>query len=151
MVNVVRRTAVALAAAGLVLTACGTTEDATPIASDEPAPTSTESDSSEVTVGAPAETEPPAETKPSAATVASDAVTDPAEAAPALSDPPPPVVPEAMLGGRAFATELSPTSDFLENALPDIQVDDIRRQTKVALRNVFPAERPVLLWLWAPH
>jgi len=144
MVNVVRRTAVALAAAGLVLTACGTTEDATPIASDEPAPTSTESDSSEVTVGAPAETEPPAETKPSAATVAS-------EAAPALSDPPPPVVPEAILGGRAFATELSPTSDFPENALPDIQVDDIRRQTKVALRNVFPAERPVLLWLWAPH
>ena len=145
MVNVVRRTAVALAAATLVLTACGTTEDATPIASDEPAPTSTESDISEVTVGAPAETEP------SAATVASDAVTDPAEAAPAVSDPPPPVVPEAMLGGRAFATELSPTSDFPENALPDIQVDDIRRQTKVALRNVFPAERPVLLWLWAPH
>ncbi|MBT5552841.1 MAG: hypothetical protein HOJ85_03670 [Ilumatobacter sp.] len=145
MVNVVRRTAVALAAAGLVLAACGTTEDTAPITSDEPAPTSTESDISEVTVGAPAETEP------SAATVASDAVTDPAEAAPAVSDPPPPVVPEAMLGGRAFATELSPTSDFPENALPDIQVDDIRRQTKVALRNVFPAERPVLLWLWAPH
>ena len=150
MVNVVRRTAVALAAAGLVLTACGTTEDATPIASDEPAPASTES-GSEVTDGAPAETEPPAKTEPPAATVASDAVTDPAEAAPALSDPPPPVVPEAILGGRAFATELSPTSDFPENALPDIQVDDIRRQTKVALRNVFPAERPVLLWLWAPH
>ncbi len=145
MVNVVRRTAVALAAASLVLTACGTTEDTAPITSDEPAPTSTEADISEVTVGAPAETEP------SAATVASDAVTNPAEAAPALSDPPPPVVPEAMLGGRAFATELSPTSDFPENALPDIQVDDIRRQTKVALRNVFPAERPVLLWLWAPH
>lgn len=145
MVNVVRRTAVALAAAGLVLTACGTTEDTAPITSDEPAPTSTEADISEVTVGAPAETEP------SAATVASDAVTDPAEAAPAISDAPPPVVPEAMLGGRAFATELSPTSDFPENALPDIQVDDIRRQTKVALRNVFPAERPVLLWLWAPH
>ncbi|MDG0975577.1 MAG: hypothetical protein P8P69_03010 [Ilumatobacter sp.] len=145
MVNVVRRTAVALAAAGLVLAACGTTEDTAPITSDEPAPTSTESDISEVTVGAPAETEP------SAATVASDADTDPAEAAPAVSDPPPPVVPEAMLGGRAFATELSPTSDFPENALPDIQVDDIRRQTKVALRNVFPAERPVLLWLWAPH
>ena len=145
MVNVVRRTAVALAAAGLVLAACGTTEDTAPITSDEPAPTSTESDISEVTVGAPAETEP------SAATVASDADTDPAEAAPAVSDPPPPVVPEAILGGRAFATELSPTSDFPENALPDIQVDDIRRQTKVALRNVFPAERPVLLWLWAPH
>jgi hypothetical protein len=145
MVNAVRRTAVALAAAGLVLAACGTTEDTAPITSDEPAPTSTESDISEVTVGAPAETEP------SAATVASDADTDPAEAAPAVSDPPPPVVPEAMLGGRAFATELSPTSDFPENALPDIQVDDIRRQTKVALRNVFPAERPVLLWLWAPH
>jgi len=145
MVNVVRRTAVALAAAGLVLAACGTTEDTAPITSDEPAPTSTESDISEVTVGAPAETEP------SAATVASDADTDPAEAAPAVSDPPPPVVPEAMLGGRAFATELSPTSDFPENALPDIQVDDIRRQTKVALRNVLPAERPVLLWLWAPH
>lgn len=145
MVNVVRRTAVALAAAGLVLAACGTTEDTAPITSDEPAPTSTESDISEVTVGAPAETEP------SAATVASDADTDPAEPAPAVSDPPPPVVPEAMLGGRAFATELSPTSDFPKNALPDIQVDDIRRQTKVALRNVFPAERPVLLWLWAPH
>lgn len=145
MVNAVRRTAVALAAAGLVLAACGTTEDTAPITSDEPAPTSTESDISEVTVGAPAETEP------SAATVASDADTDPAEAAPAVSDPPPPVVPEAMLGGRAFATELSPTSDFPENALPDIQVDDIRRQTKVALRNVLPAERPVLLWLWAPH
>lgn len=144
MVNVVRRTALALAA-GLVLTACGTTEDTAPITSDEPAPTSTESDISEVTVGAPAETEP------SAATVASDAVTNPAQAAPAVSDPPAPVVPEAMVGGRAFAAKLSPTSDFPENALPDIQVDDIRRQMKVALRNVFPAERPVLLWLWAPH
>ena len=151
MANVVRRTAVALAATALVLTACGTTEDATPIASDEPASASTESDSSEVTVGAPAETEPPTETEPPAATVASDAVTEPGETAPAASAPAAPVVPEAMLGGRAFAAELSPTSDFPENALPDIQVDDIRRQTKIALRNVFPAKRPVLLWLWAPH
>ena len=68
---------------------------------------------------------------------------------PVATEAPAPV--EAVIGGRAFASELSPESDFSENVLPNIQVDDIRRGTKVSLPNVFPADRPVLLWMFAPH
>ena len=149
-----------LAAAGIVLTACGTTEDATPdtggepavtaAASDEPAAVPAASDDAETPVetNAPVDADPPAESE---APVGSDAAADPVEEALAASEPAAPAVPEAMLGGRAFAPELATESDFSENVLPDIQVDDIRREMKANLRNVFPAERPVLFWMWAPH
>ncbi len=113
-------------------------------AADEPALAPTESDGGD----APVETEAPTESE---APVASESTAPPVEETPAATDPPAAPVPDAVIGGRALASELSTASDFSENALPDIQVDDIRREMKVSLRNVFPAERPVLFWLWAPH
>jgi hypothetical protein len=139
-----RRTVATLAAAGIVLTACGTAEEAVsnsaedPVATaavDEPALTPIESDSGDLAAEAPVKNEASSGNQP---------VT-------AATEPAPAPVPEAVTGGRTLASQLSPASDFPENALPDIQVDDIRRQMKVSLRNVFPAERPVLFWLWAPH
>lgn len=46
---------------------------------------------------------------------------------------------------------MNPESQIATNVLPDLIVDDIGRFKKVNLRNVFPAERPVLMWMWAPH
>jgi len=54
-------------------------------------------------------------------------------------------------GGRALDAALSPASDVATNQLPDLVVDDVRRGAKANFRNIFPADRPVLLWLWAPH
>ena len=57
----------------------------------------------------------------------------------------------AVAGVDLGTTELDPASDVATNPLPDLVVDDVRRDTEVNLRNLLPAERPVLLWLWAPH
>lgn len=150
-----RRTVATLAAVGVVLTACGATEDASPntgelspateVPSSDPVLEPTESSDVPAQTEAPAATEAPADTA-----AVGEPAAEPAEA-PVVTEPAAPPVPDAVLGGRAFASELSAASDFAENALPDLQVDDIRRKTKVNLRNVFPAERPVLVWLWAPH
>ena len=57
----------------------------------------------------------------------------------------------AVAGVDLGTAELDPASDVATNPLPDLVVDDVRRDTEVNLRNLLPAERPVLLWLWAPH
>jgi hypothetical protein len=48
-------------------------------------------------------------------------------------------------------TELDPAADMVANQLPDVMVDDIGRGNKVNLRNLAPADKPILLWMWAPH
>jgi len=35
--------------------------------------------------------------------------------------------------------------------LPDLSVTDVGTGTDVALPSLVPADRPVLLWFWAPH
>ena len=57
----------------------------------------------------------------------------------------------AAIGGRAFDEAATPESSVETNLLPDLVVDDVRRGAKANLRNIFPADRPVLLWMWAPH
>ena len=42
-------------------------------------------------------------------------------------------------------------SDVVANQLPDVVVDDVMLGNKVNLRNVAPADTPILLWMWAPH
>jgi ABC-type glycerol-3-phosphate transport system substrate-binding protein len=42
-------------------------------------------------------------------------------------------------------------SDVVANQLPDVVVDDVTLGNKVNLRNVAPADTPILLWMWAPH
>lgn len=146
------RTFSAVLAIGLVLVACGSSADnesgATPATEPpselsaepaaEPATPATEAPSSEPTTDAGADAG------------ADQAADQPAETeAPTVAEAAAPA--EAVLGGRSFASELGAESDFEANVLPDLQVDDIRSGQKVNLRNVFPAERPVLFWMWAPH
>jgi len=146
------RTFSAVLAIGLVLVACGSSADtesgATP-ATEPPAELS-----ADPAADTAADTATPATEAP-AAEPATDAAADPADDQPAATEAPtvdaatPPA--EAVLGGRSFASELASESDFEANMLPNLQVDDIRSGQKVNLRNVFPAERPVLFWMWAPH
>jgi hypothetical protein len=60
---------------------------------------------------------------------------------PAASTLPPP--PDAV--------ELDPAADSAANQLPDVVVDDVSAGNKVNLRNVAPADTPILLWMYAPH
>jgi hypothetical protein len=47
--------------------------------------------------------------------------------------------------------ELDPAANMVANQLPDVVVDDLGRGNKVNLRNLAPADTPILLWMWAPH
>jgi len=49
------------------------------------------------------------------------------------------------------AIELDPAADTAGNQLPDVVVDDVGAGNKVNLRNVAPADTPILLWMYAPH
>ena len=157
------RASAAVLATALLLVACGTaseSESGATLAPDagaapvtQPAVTPTETPDAGDIAPQDEVVDPstPAAVAPEAS-VTSDpapAVEVPASAAPPPTEAPAPV--EAVLGGRAFASELAAESDFAENMLPDLQVDDIRSGQKVNIRNVFPAERPVLMWMWAPH
>ncbi len=47
--------------------------------------------------------------------------------------------------------ELDPAADTVANQLPDVVVDDVGAGNKVNLRNLAPADTPILLWMYAPH
>jgi hypothetical protein len=47
--------------------------------------------------------------------------------------------------------ELDPAADTAANQIPDVVVDDVINGNKVNLRNVAPADTPILLWMYAPH
>ena len=49
------------------------------------------------------------------------------------------------------AIELDPAADTAANQIPDVVVDDVLAGNKVNLRNVAPADTPILLWMYAPH
>ena len=42
-------------------------------------------------------------------------------------------------------------SELESNPLPNVVVDDINTGRKVNFRNLVPQEKPILLWMWAPH
>jgi len=46
---------------------------------------------------------------------------------------------------------LDPEADTVANQLPDVVVDDVLLGNKVNLRNLAPADTPILLWMYAPH
>ena len=56
-----------------------------------------------------------------------------------------------QLPAPADDTSVDPASDTAENVLPDVVVDDVGAGNKVNLRNVSPSDKPVLLWMYAPH
>ena len=59
--------------------------------------------------------------------------------------------PGSTLPPPPDAVELDPTADTAANQLPDVVVDDVIAGNKVNLRNVAPTDRPILLWMYAPH
>jgi len=48
-------------------------------------------------------------------------------------------------------TDVLPESEFDANLLPNVIVDDINTGRKVNFRNLVPQEKPILLWMFAPH
>ncbi len=52
---------------------------------------------------------------------------------------------------RELGLALRPESDVPTNLLPPIEVHDVGQDRMVNFKNIFPAERPVLLWMWAPY
>ena len=51
----------------------------------------------------------------------------------------------------ADVTEIDPAADLATNLLPDLVVDNLNDDNKVNLRNYGVGDKPVLLWMWAPH
>ena len=149
------RVAVLLAAVGLTLAACGTSEpvsdsDTTQPPAAEVPPTNDAPAASPATgtdpAGDPPITEPPPP-EPSGTNAPADA---PASEAPATEAPPAEPQP-APLGGRTFATSVEPAARFDGNPFPDLVVDDVGRGGEANIANILPSDRPVLLWTWAPH
>ena len=55
-------------------------------------------------------------------------------------------------GGVDLGDEtVAPAAEIETNRFPDLVVDDVGRGKKVNLRNLIPADKPVLLWMYAPH
>lgn len=144
-------------AALLLIAGCGASaDDAVPsVGGTEPAVSATTpvsvgtntSDDQAVTD----ESTDPAMTNPGDDGVAATAPADSTPTDPTPTDPTNPAPAPPAVGGRALAAELAPASAFDANPLPDLVVDDIGRDAKANVANLFPASLPVLVWAWAPH
>ena len=152
-----RRIPLLVAAIGLTLAACGTSDPAATSAPDAtttpgatmPPPTEAATDNvSPATDAEPADNESQEEPPTTEPTAADTAATTPTSEAPATE--PPPVEP-APLGGRTFSTTVEADSQFDGNPFPDLVVDDVGRGGEANVANILPSDRPVLLWTWAPH
>jgi len=51
----------------------------------------------------------------------------------------------------ADAVAVDPAADLATNLLPDLVVDNLNDDNKVNLRNYGVGDKPILLWMWAPH
>jgi len=51
---------------------------------------------------------------------------------------------------RELGLVLRPESDVATNPLPPVEVHDVGQGRMVNFKNIFPADQPVLLWMWAP-
>ena len=47
--------------------------------------------------------------------------------------------------------EVTPEADAASNQLPDVVVDDLIAGNQVNVRNLAPNDKPILLWMYAPH
>lgn len=52
---------------------------------------------------------------------------------------------------RELALDVRDEAAIATNLLPSVEVHDLGRDRMANFRNIFPAERPVLLWMWAPY
>jgi hypothetical protein len=61
----------------------------------------------------------------------------------------------AVVAGCGSATDSSgsatPARAASGSPLPAIEVDDVTNDRRVALDSFVPADRPTLIWFWAPH
>ena len=46
---------------------------------------------------------------------------------------------------------VEPGADLASNLLPDLIVDNLNDDNKVNLRNYGVGDKPVRIWMWAPH
>jgi hypothetical protein len=46
---------------------------------------------------------------------------------------------------------VEPGADLATNLLPDLVVDNLNDDNKVNLRNFGVGDKPILIWMWAPH
>lgn len=47
--------------------------------------------------------------------------------------------------------DVVPEAEIDTNLLPSVVVDDVTSGRKVNFRNLVPQEKPILLWMYAPH
>lgn len=59
--------------------------------------------------------------------------------------------PSAPTAVDLVGVDVLAASDFEGNLLPDVVVDDINTGRKVNFKNLVPQEKPILLWMYAPH
>ncbi len=58
----------------------------------------------------------------------------------------------AACGSEPDASSPEPTAGGAGvSPLPAIEVDDVTNDRRVALDSFVPADRPTLVWFWAPH
>ncbi|MGA9278774.1 hypothetical protein [Ilumatobacter sp.] len=117
-----RRFTVALVAGAVVLAACGGGSDSTADgSSDAVADVSADGETADSTA---AVDEQPAEANPAAT---GDGLVD-------------------LVGPDVVAT-----AEIETNLLPSVVLDDVTSGRKVNFRNLVPQEKPILLWMYAPH
>ena len=128
-----RTPGIAIVTAMLAFTACGDPQQASPSTDGISRATDT-SDGPALTT---ADERPPATSAPSpiespAQSTAPDSgdnhAAEPSDTSPAVA-PPEPSPPEAQPGGRELGATLNRSSDFAENPVPDLLVDDVGRET----------------------
>jgi ABC-type glycerol-3-phosphate transport system substrate-binding protein len=78
-------------------------------------------------------------------TVTAEVTTPSAETAAAAAEP----GVTAALTKETGRTDLRPES--ANGPLAQVIVDDLQGGGKVQFANLLPSDKPVLLWLWAPH
>ncbi len=75
------------------------------------------------------------------------------DAAPAAA-PEPGAAPEPATGPGfvdLVGPDVVPAAEIETNVLPSVVVDDVTNGRKVNFRNLVPQDKPVLLWMYAPH
>ena len=50
-----------------------------------------------------------------------------------------------------IGAEVIPEADVASNLLPSVVLDDVTNGRKVNFRNLVPQDKPILLWMYAPH
>ena len=70
-----------------------------------------------------------------------------------IEDAAPPAPLDPSFPGRVdlIGEEVDAASQIQSNLLPDVVVDDLTNDRRGNFRNLIPQDKPVLLWMYAPH